>query len=262
MSDNERGDALPSRRIADELRAQIQSGELAPGVKLDSERVLAQRYSTARNTAREAIRLLTDEGLVEAKHGSGVFVRVPRRLLRFGSERYSRKLREQTGLSPYRAELAKQGLQPRVECRSIKRVPAPHKVATRLGLEDGSDVVRRENWYFAIDESGEYPVQVGITYIPVAIAGDSVLATSADMGKGSLYARFEDLGHPMSRSREEVTARMPSRDEVQGLAIPNGVPVLDILHTGIDPAGICFEVTHFVMRADFAGLDYNMPIED
>jgi GntR family transcriptional regulator len=55
-------DALPSRRMAHELREAIDSGELAPGDKLPSERVLADRYQVVRNTAREAVRLLANRG--------------------------------------------------------------------------------------------------------------------------------------------------------------------------------------------------------
>jgi GntR family transcriptional regulator len=263
MNEKSQGSGLPSRRIADDLRTAITSGELPEGHKLESERKLAERYGTARNTAREAVRLLAEEGLVDSQHGRGVFVRRKRKLLRFGGERYSKRVREQTGLSPYRAELQRQGLTPRVDCTSIERVSPPPNVAERLGLDpQRSTVVRRENWYYAADDQDEYPVQLGITYIPWEIADGSVLATSAQMGKGSLYARFEELGHLITRSREEICARMPTPGEVEGLRIPEGVPVLDVLHTGIDSEGVSFEVTHFVMRADFGGLDYNMPIED
>ncbi|BCJ28289.1 GntR family transcriptional regulator [Actinocatenispora sera] len=249
----------PSRRIADDLREQIKNGTYGPGDKLPSERKLAAQYGSARNTAAEAIDILRREGLAVAKHGAGAFVRLKPALLRLGSNRYSRTLRETTGLSPYRAEVTKQGRTPRVACTSIERVDAPEDVAQRLGLnDDDRSVVRRENWYFADDE----PVQVGVTFIPWAIADGSVLATSANMGKGSLYARFEDLGHPLTRIREEISARMPTPEEVAGLVIPDGVPVLEVLHTGIDDNGDPFEVTRFVMRADFNALDYNMPIED
>ncbi|GHD23415.1 GntR family transcriptional regulator [Nocardiopsis kunsanensis] len=262
MNEKSQGGGLPSRRIAQELRVAIAAGELGEDQKLESERKLAERYGTARNTAREAVRLLAEQGLVDIQHGRGVFVRRQRKLLRFGAERYSKRVREQTGLSPYRAELRKQGLTARVDCTSIERVSPPAYVTERLTLQEGTTVVRRENWYYAADEHAEYPVQVGVTYIPWEIAEGSVLATSAQMGKGSLYARFEELGHPIARSREEVRARMPSPEETSGLQIPEGVPVLDVVHTGINPEGAPFEVTHFVMRADFSGLDYNMPIED
>jgi GntR family transcriptional regulator len=82
------------------------------------------------------------------------------------------------------------------------------------------------------------------------------------MGKGSLYARFEERGHAITRIREEVSARMPTPDEARGLRIPDGVPVLDIVHTGIDQDGTPFEVTQFIMRADYNALDYTMPVED
>lgn len=248
----------PSRRLAQELRAAITSGAYAPGDQLPSERAMAATHGVARNTAREAIRLLSEEGLVTAIHGSGAYVREKRRLLRFGSERYGRTVRQETGLSPYRAEVAKQGRTAHVDCTSIERVAPPLDVAERLDVDpDSASVVRRENWYYADDE----PVQAGVTYIPWEIADGSVLATSAQMGKGSLYARFEDLGHTITSVREEVTARMPNPEEAQRLAIPDGVPVLDVLHTGVDQNGRPFEVTRFVMRADLNGLDYRMPVE-
>lgn len=250
---------LPSRRLAGELRAAITSGALAPGARLPSERSLAEEHGVARNTAREAVRLLADEGLVTAHHGKGVYVREKRLLMHFGAERYSRRLREKTGLSPYRAEVAKQGRTARVDCTSIERVRPPVEIAERLGVDaDSNSVVRRENWYYADDD----PVQVGVTYIPWEIAKGSPLATSAKMGKGSLYARFEDKGFPISRIREEISSRMPTPAEVDGLQIPDGVPVLVVLHTGIDPNGTAFEVTQFVMRSDISGLDYDMPVED
>jgi GntR family transcriptional regulator len=248
----------PSRQLATELRAAIAAGTYAPGDRLPSERVFAAERGIARNTVRQAFRLLADEGLVTITHGSGVYVRHKRRLMRFGSERYSRTIRETTGLSPYRAEVAKQGRTARVDCTSITREVPPGDVAERLDVDPKTEsVVRRENWYFADDE----PVQVGVTFIPWEIADGSVLATSAQMGKGSLYARFEDLGHTITTIREEVAARMPSPDETRELAIPDGVPVLDVLHTGIDQNGRPFEVTRFVMRADLNGLDYRMPVE-
>jgi len=250
---------LPSRRIADDLRGSIERGELSGGAKLPSERDLAARYGTARNTAREAISILQGEGLVVAQHGRGVFVRPQRPLMRLGANRYSRRLRDETGLSPFRIEVTKQGRTPKTECRSVTRENPPDDVADRLGLDPATaKVVRRENWYFADDE----PVQVGVTYIPVNVAGTSPLASEKTLGKGSIYARFEELGYPIARIREEISARMPNPDEITGLGMPPGVPVIEVLHTGFDEQRQPFEVTRFVMRGDLNGLDYNMPVED
>lgn len=178
---------------------------------------------------------------------------------RFGQRRYARALRKATGKSPYRAEVEAQGRTPHVECTSITAITPPEHIGERLQLDPASDtVVRRENWYYADDE----PMQVGVTYCPTQIADGTPVADSTNLGKGSLYARFEEKGYPITTIREEVTARMPTPSEVAGLRIPDGVPVIDLTHTGYDDQDRPFEVTHFVMRADFNALDYRMPVED
>ncbi|MCH8611897.1 GntR family transcriptional regulator [Arsenicicoccus dermatophilus] len=248
-----------SRRLARALREDIAHGDLAPGDKLPSERTLAETHGVARNTAREAVRILADEGLVTAEHGRGVFVRPKPPLMRFGQRRYARTLRESTGKSPFRAEVEAQGRIPRVDCTSITRITPIPEVAERLDINPETEtVVRRENWYYADDE----PIQVGVTYSPWSIVEGTPIADSAQMGKGSLYARFEEKGHPITTIREEISSRMPTPDEVAGLRIPDGVPVIDLTHTGYDDQDRPFEVTTFVMRADRSALDYRMPVED
>jgi GntR family transcriptional regulator len=253
------GAGTASRQLAAHLRALIASGDLAPGDRLPSERALAVEHGLARNTAREAIRQLAESGLVTAEHGRGVFVRGKPRLMRFGQRRYSKKLRDETGVSPFHAEVMVQGREPSAKCTSIERVTPPLEVVERLDVDpESASVVRRENWYYADDE----PMQIGVTFVPWEIAEGSVLGHTDALGSGDLYARFEDVGHLITHTREEVVARMPTPEEKDGLQIPDGVPVLDVLHTGIDQDGRPFEVTQFVMRADFTGLDYTIPVDE
>jgi DNA-binding GntR family transcriptional regulator len=68
--------AIPQyRSMATELRALIESGELAPGDALPSESALSERYGVARGTARHALAELEGAGLVVSVHGKGRFVR-------------------------------------------------------------------------------------------------------------------------------------------------------------------------------------------
>ncbi len=60
-------------QLADILRTRMASGEIT--ARLPSERDLQQEFGTAPMTARKAIRLLADEGLVETVPGRGTFVR-------------------------------------------------------------------------------------------------------------------------------------------------------------------------------------------
>lgn len=240
------------------LRTAINTGALAPGDKIPSERTLAAKHGVARNTAREAVRQLAESGLVTAEHGRRVFVRTKPRLMRFGQRRYSKDLREKTGLSPFHAEVQAQERVPNAHLTQIERTVPPPPIADRLQVSaSAQSVVRRENWYFADGE----PMQIGVTYIPWKIAKGSVLARNDELGAGDLYARLADKGYDITCTREEVTARMPTPEEAAGLMLPDGVPVLVVLHTGLDQHHRPFEVTEFVMRADYTGLDYTMPVE-
>ena len=61
-------------RVAADIAARIESGELAPGVRLRSERDLAAHYEVAYQTVRRATALLRERGLIVTVHGRGTFV--------------------------------------------------------------------------------------------------------------------------------------------------------------------------------------------
>jgi DNA-binding GntR family transcriptional regulator len=68
--------AVPAyRRIADDIRTRITSGELGPGDLLPTQMELQDQYGVARMTARQAISALVNEGLVTSQQGKGVVVR-------------------------------------------------------------------------------------------------------------------------------------------------------------------------------------------
>jgi DNA-binding GntR family transcriptional regulator len=64
----------PYQQLAALLRAQIESGELAPGQQLPSVIKLAEQHGIAVPTVRKAISLLKSEGLVTGVAGYGTFV--------------------------------------------------------------------------------------------------------------------------------------------------------------------------------------------
>src|SRR6266508_3955185 len=56
------------------LRTQISAGEFKPGDSLATEGEICKAYGVSRITAREALRLLSDEGLIVRRPGRGTFV--------------------------------------------------------------------------------------------------------------------------------------------------------------------------------------------
>ena len=73
-ADQERGDR---RRVASQLRADIEGGKYRPGTKLPSYRQLEDSYGVARNTVAAALRVLQADGLVDIRPNSGAYVRDP-----------------------------------------------------------------------------------------------------------------------------------------------------------------------------------------
>jgi GntR family transcriptional regulator len=64
----------PYRQIAAWLRARILAGEFSPDVPLPSEKALVGMFGVARETARKAVQLLRDEGLVVIVPHRGAYV--------------------------------------------------------------------------------------------------------------------------------------------------------------------------------------------
>jgi DNA-binding transcriptional regulator YhcF (GntR family) len=64
----------PYRRIVEEIRGRILTGDLRPGDRIPSVRQVAQHWGVAVATATRAMAALRDDGLVEATVGSGTVV--------------------------------------------------------------------------------------------------------------------------------------------------------------------------------------------
>ncbi|MFG2157797.1 GntR family transcriptional regulator [Streptomyces olivaceus] len=64
----------PYQHAADELRREIKAGRYKPGDQLPPYRELQERFGVANMTARAALNVLRDEGLIYTIQGRGSFV--------------------------------------------------------------------------------------------------------------------------------------------------------------------------------------------
>src|SRR3954453_987461 len=62
------------QEIVDQIQQQILSNALKPGDQIPAERDLAERFGVSRTAVREAIKSLTEKGLIEVFVGRGTFV--------------------------------------------------------------------------------------------------------------------------------------------------------------------------------------------
>jgi DNA-binding GntR family transcriptional regulator len=71
---NHRAPRLLWQQVADDLRAEMNSGELETDARLPGELELADQYGVSRDTIRRAIQELVSEGRLVVLHGRGTFV--------------------------------------------------------------------------------------------------------------------------------------------------------------------------------------------
>lgn len=60
--------------VAKRLLAEIDAGRVLPGEKLPTETAMAEQFGVSRTVIREAVSRLRQDGVVEARQGSGVYV--------------------------------------------------------------------------------------------------------------------------------------------------------------------------------------------
>jgi GntR family transcriptional regulator len=242
-------------RIADDIRAKIESGEFRPGDKLAGLPELAQTYGVSLVTVRLAIAKLKQQGLVISHQGRGNFVRERFQVRRYGMTRYSRSV--WGGERPRPLLVAEGGDQGRAVGQQTEtdQVPAPAFVAERLGVTEGDQVnVRRRVTTIdgVINQSVDsyFSVDLGERF-PDLITGE---------GAGGHIARINEAS-PVLEIQEEISARMPTSPESARLEIPEGTPVVEVIRTYHTEAGP-LDVTKFVIRADMAVFDYRFPVPD
>lgn len=241
------------KQIADHLRAAIAQGKVSEGDQLPSEAQLMTHYRVARMTARNALRVLQDEGLITAEHGRGVYVRARPPVRRLASDRFAQRHRKE-GKAAFSIEAEQHGATPEVDNLSVTEGIPPPAVADRLGVDDASPVVVRSRRYLLDGR----PVETAISYVPVDLARGTPIS-DPNPGPGGIYARLEEQGHTLERFTEEVTARMPTPQEVRLLALPPGVPVFRLIRTAYDVDGRAVEVCDTIMSADAYVLNYELP---
>ncbi|CAN5548603.1 hypothetical protein BH24ACT5_BH24ACT5_08850 [soil metagenome] len=125
------------RRIEGYLRELIDSS--SPGDVLPTEAELCARFHVSRMTARQALQVLTNAGLVERRRGRGTFVA-------------TQPLHRRPGVFlSFTEEMGRRGLTPGSRLISAGISPARSEEVVDLGLGEGADVVRIERVRLAND---------------------------------------------------------------------------------------------------------------
>ncbi|MDI3387058.1 GntR family transcriptional regulator [Streptomyces sp. B-S-A8] len=244
-------------QIADDLAAQIQSGELAPGAAVPSESDLMARYTVASGTVRKAFAELRAAQLIETHHGRGSFVRLRPPVQRKSSDRFRRAHRK-AGKAAYLAEAEQSGGVPSVTVLFVGPADAPTDIAERLDVPSGSKVLARKRRYFR----DGVPTEEATSYLPWDVVKDIPEMFEENPGGGGIYARLEEHGHLLAEFTETVSARLATKAEGVALALSPSAPVIHLVRNAISDSGRVVEVCDTLMAADQFVLDYRFAARD
>jgi GntR family transcriptional regulator len=230
------------RQIAEDLRGQIESGQLQPGQQLRTETELRDHYGASRNTVRDAIKWLTTLGLVETKPGQGTFVR--KQLDPLVNTIGPYPAGEVTG---HMAEVAPHR-QASFSPTQVEIQEADNLLATELLLPVGSEIISRHQQLY-VDGA---PWSLQTTFYPHDLAdrGAERLRSAREIETGTLSYLHDTLQIRMETWRARLTARSARAIEAEFFRLPPGSAVVEICQTYYEPSGTPFCLTMTVYPPD------------
>ncbi|NUT36243.1 MAG: GntR family transcriptional regulator [Hamadaea sp.] len=194
------------RAIAADLATKIHTGAYSPGQALPGQRELSAAYGVTLMTLRQALRQLSDEGLIVQQPGRGTFVAPPHPAYRLGS------------LRSFADDLREQGHEVRttVVGRAVRRLPA--RVAAQLRARPTDSGLRLERVRAFAGRRAVH--QISWVRAPHADALRTV-----DFAGTSLYAALADLGVAVARAAETIRPGVLDADLTEHLDDDAGAPV-------------------------------------
>jgi GntR family transcriptional regulator len=228
------------RQIEHALRERI-SG-LRPGERLPSDADLCAEFGVSRMTARNAMQLLAEEGLIRREPGRGSFVAQPP------------THRRANRLMTFTHEMLRAGRVPssRVLTRVIR--PSSPSEAASLGIPPRQPVVHLRR----LREADGEPVALESAVL-IGACADAVM--TADLVHGSLHETLRHAGFELARGTATIAAAAATADEARLLETRPDGPLLVERRVIMDTHGNRIEATESVYPADRYALQVEFEVE-
>ncbi|EKS7401060.1 GntR family transcriptional regulator [Enterobacter roggenkampii] len=219
------------RQIADALREKISAGELKPGDALPTESSLQEAFNVSRVTVRQALKLLTEEQIVESIQGSGTYVK---------EERVNYDIYQLTG---FYEKLADRNVDTHSEVSIFEVLKADAKLAEKLNLSHDDKVWHVKRVHFIKQK----PVNLEETWMPLALFPD----LTWEVMENSKYHYVEQIKKlVIDRSEQELVPIMPSEEAIAALSLDPTKPILEKVSRGFLKDGRVFEYSRNVFNTD------------
>jgi GntR family transcriptional regulator len=197
-------------QLAQTLREQIRTGEYLEGDQIVSERQLMDIYQVSRNTVRDAIDCLVNEGLLAREHGKGTFVTNP--TLKLGLMR----------LTSFSEDMRERHQVPSSRSISKEIIVPPAMIKKQLGLLNDEKVFHIVRLRYA----DGIPMALNISYFSLDACPGLI---KEDLENQSVYEILEaKFGIRIARAEQIIRADRASEYQAQKLKVPTGEPILII----------------------------------
>lgn len=205
-------------QLMEELETSIRNGVYKPGDKIMTEAEMAKEYGVSLITVRKAVGSLMEKGLVVRKQGKGTFVTKPK---------YSRNMKK---LQSFTEMCEQMGVKPGAQVLENRLIMADKKVADRLGIEPGSNVVYISRLRLADGE----PVQVEKSHFPLKYA----FLLEEDLNNGSMFECLkEKAGAKVASSEKMIELCRATAEEAALMDVKKGDYLLFVKSTAYDENG-------------------------
>ncbi len=135
-------------QIVEQIEKSILNGVLTPGDQLPPERELAEQFGVSRTAVREALKTLSEKGLVEAYSGRGTFVRDgTSQTIR---QSFDLMMKGQADALPYLAQV-REILEPEIAALAATRIEEQHLVTMREAAATMDRSLRDPDTYIEAD---------------------------------------------------------------------------------------------------------------
>lgn len=220
-------------QLAAILRGKIENGEWRPHDRLPSESELERTYGVSRTVVRQALGLLSTEGLLHSRKGKGTFV----------AERKLTAALLQT-LTSFYDEMSARGHPPVSRILTLEREAATRDIASVLGLANNAWIIKLRRLRFV---NGE-PLVLSTSYIPYDLCPGLL---EEDLSQSSLYGLIErKYGLEIVSGVRHIEAVPAPKDEARMLQIKAGAPLLVVRSTTYLRSGRAIEFSIAKHRAD------------
>ncbi len=231
------------RQLYDILFQDIAGGVYAVGDLIPSESELMTQYGVSRSTARKAMEMLSENGMISKRRGVGseVIANRPNFALNRVTSIVKRNVDD-------RVAAEKHLIDAQIELAS-------DEVSRVLRLPEHTEVYRLRRVRYA----GDRPYYLEINYYEHAFLPHAI---DRDFSKESLRSYMSDeLGVRWSRAHQEVRAVVADAGIADLLAIGEGDPLLYIMRISYDVANQPREFVKTYYRADLYHLEVELGAE-